>query len=99
MPSANRNHPGLLVEAAGRRILVDCGALNFARLDPIKALYWSAVINGVLAAPVIVMLMVLVRRKKVMGKFTVQGGLYWLGWASTAAMALCILGMGATVFL
>ena len=73
--------------------------LNFTKLDPIKALYWSAVINGVLAAPVMVMLMVLVRRKKVMGHFTVQGGLYWLGWASTIAMALCIVGMGATVFL
>ena len=74
-------------------------ALNFTRLDPIKALYWSAVINGVLAAPVMVMLMVLVRRKKVMGEFTIRGGLYWLGWASTGAMALCILGMGATLFL
>jgi Mn2+/Fe2+ NRAMP family transporter len=73
--------------------------LNFTRLDPIKALYWSAVINGVLAAPVMVMLMVLVRREKVMGQFTVQGGLYWLGWASTIAMAFCIVGMGATVFL
>jgi NRAMP (natural resistance-associated macrophage protein)-like metal ion transporter len=73
--------------------------LNFTNLDPIKALYWSAVINGVLAAPVMVMLMVLVRRKKVMGEFTVQGALYWLGWASTVAMAFCILGMGATLFL
>ena len=45
------------------------------------------------------MLMVLVRRNKVMGEFTVQGGLYWIGWASTVAMALCILGMGATFFL
>ena len=74
-------------------------ALNFTKLDPIKALYWSAVINGVLAAPVMVMLMVLVRRNKVMGEFTVQGGLYWLGWTSTVAMAFCILGMGATIFL
>ena len=73
--------------------------LNFTKLDPIKALYWSAVINGVLAAPVMMMLMILVRRKKVMGRFTVQGGLYWLGWASTVTMAFCILGMGATFFL
>jgi NRAMP (natural resistance-associated macrophage protein)-like metal ion transporter len=73
--------------------------LNFTKLDPIKALYWSAVINGVLAAPVMVMVMVLVRRKKVMGQFTVQGGLFWLGWASTVAMAFCILGMAATLFL
>jgi NRAMP (natural resistance-associated macrophage protein)-like metal ion transporter len=69
-------------------------ALDFAPLDPIKALYWSAVINGVLAAPVMAVLMILVRQEKVMGRFVVKGWLYWLGWASTAAMALCIVGMG-----
>src|SRR5262249_12068259 len=39
--------------------------LNFAALDPIKALYWSAVVNGVLAPPVMVLMMLLVRKKKV----------------------------------
>jgi NRAMP (natural resistance-associated macrophage protein)-like metal ion transporter len=68
--------------------------LDFAPLDPIKALYWSAVVNGVLAAPIMVALMILVRRHKVMGRFVVSGWLYWLGWASTAAMAFCIVGMG-----
>ena len=68
-------------------------ALNFAPIDPIKALYWSAVINGVLAAPVMIMLMLLVRRRKVMGDLVIRGWLYWLGWLSTAAMALCTLGM------
>jgi NRAMP (natural resistance-associated macrophage protein)-like metal ion transporter len=71
--------------------------LNFTPIDPIKALYWSAVVNGVLAAPVMALLMVLVRDTKVMGKFIVQGWLYWLGWASTVAMALCIVGMAATL--
>ena len=73
--------------------------LNFAPIDPIKALYWSAVVNGVLAAPVMVLLMVLVRRPKVMGELVVTGPLYWLGWAATAAMALCIVGMAATMFM
>jgi NRAMP (natural resistance-associated macrophage protein)-like metal ion transporter len=73
--------------------------LNFTAIDPIKALYWSAVINGVLAAPVMVMLMLLVRRPKVMGELIVTGWLYWLGWASTVAMGLCIVGMGVTFFL
>ena len=68
-------------------------ALNFAPIDPIKALYWSAVINGVLAAPVMIMLMLLVRRRKVMGDLVIRGWLYWLGWLSTAALALCTLGM------
>jgi NRAMP (natural resistance-associated macrophage protein)-like metal ion transporter len=68
-------------------------ALNFMPIDPIKALYWSAVLNGVLAAPVMVGLMVLARRTKVMGKLVVKGWLYWLGWASTVAMAFCIIAM------
>jgi NRAMP (natural resistance-associated macrophage protein)-like metal ion transporter len=68
-------------------------ALNLVPLDPIKALFWSAVVNGVLAAPVMVMLMLLVHRRKVMGDFVIRGWLYWLGWASTAAMGLCTLGI------
>jgi Mn2+/Fe2+ NRAMP family transporter len=59
-------------------------ALNFTPLDPIKALYWSAVVNGVLAPPVMVLLMLLVSKEKVMGKLTIEGWLYWLGWIATA---------------
>jgi Mn2+/Fe2+ NRAMP family transporter len=68
-------------------------------IDPIKALYWSAVINGVLAAPVMAALMVLVRKKEVMGDLVVRGWLYWLGWLSTGAMALCIVGMISTILM
>lgn len=68
-------------------------ALNFMPIDPIKALYWSAVINGLLAAPVMVLLMLLVRKPAVMGDLVVRGWLYGLGWASTGVMALCIIGM------
>lgn len=73
-------------------VLVGIG-LNFTPLDPIKALYWSAVINGVLAPPVMVLMMLLLRRKKVMGELKVEGWLYWLGWLATATMALSIVGM------
>lgn len=77
-----------------------CGiGLNFTPIDPIHALYWSAVINGVLAAPGMAILMVLVRRPKVMGQLVVAGPLYWLGWASTIAMGFCIIGMVATMFI
>ena len=72
--------------------------LNFTPLDPIKALYWSAVINGILAAPVMALLMILVRRKDIMGELVVTGWLYGLGWASTVAMALCIVGMAVSLF-
>ena len=67
--------------------------LNFTPLDPIKALYWSAVINGMLAPPVMVLMMLLVRRKKVMGELQVEGWLYWLGWLATITMALSVVGM------
>jgi len=70
-------------------------ALNFTPISPIAALYWSAVVNGVLAVPVMVLLMVMVRRRDVMGKFLVGGPLYWLGWLSTAAMAICVIAMFA----
>jgi NRAMP (natural resistance-associated macrophage protein)-like metal ion transporter len=68
-------------------------ALNFTPLDPIRALYWSAVVNGVLAAPVMVMLMLLVGSRKVMGDLAVRGWLYGLGWASTIVMAVSSAGM------
>ena len=71
--------------------------LNFTPLDPIKALYWSAVINGVLAPPVMVLMMLLVRRKKVMGELQVEGWLYWLGWLATIAMGLSVVGMAFSV--
>ena len=66
-------------------------------INPIKALYWSAVINGVLAPPVMVLLMLLVRKEQVMGKLIVAGWLYWTGWIATAAMALSIVGMAASI--
>ncbi|GIQ71674.1 NRAMP family divalent metal transporter [Bradyrhizobium sp. ma5] len=72
-------------------------ALNFTPIDPISALYWSAVVNGVLAVPVMVLLMVMARHKEVMGRFVIGGWLYWLGWLSTAAMALSVIAMGVGV--
>ncbi|MEN3351454.1 MAG: hypothetical protein V7632_5089, partial [Bradyrhizobium sp.] len=69
-------------------------ALNFTPIDPISALYWSAVVNGVLAVPVMVLLMLMARREDVMGRFAISGLLYWLGWLSTGAMALSVIAMG-----
>lgn len=67
--------------------------LNFTPISPISALYWSAVINGVLAVPVMVLLMFIARRRDVMDKFTIRGPLYWLGWLSTGVMAVCVVAM------
>ena len=74
-------------------------ALNFTPINPISALFWSAVINGVLAVPVMVLLMIVARRQDVMGRFAIAGPLYWLGWAATAAMALSVVGMLASLLL
>jgi NRAMP (natural resistance-associated macrophage protein)-like metal ion transporter len=73
--------------------------LNFTSINPIQALYWSAVINGVLAVPVMVLLMIMSRRKDVMDQFVIKGPLFWLGWLSTGAMTLSVVAMGVGFFL
>jgi Mn2+/Fe2+ NRAMP family transporter len=76
------------------------GALiNFSPINPIKALYWSAVINGVVAVPVIAIMMVMTANRKIMGEFVVRGPLSILGWIATAVMAAAIVGMGITAFM
>ena len=67
--------------------------ITLTPLDPIKALYWSAVINGVVAVPVMIVMMIITAQRKIMKKFTIVGWLRWLGWASTAAMAVSVVGM------
>lgn len=60
--------------------------LNFIHFDPIRSLFIAAVINGVLAAPVMALMMLMARSHKIMGKFTVPVSLQIVGWAGTAAM-------------
>src|SRR5438445_1959362 len=71
-------------------------ALNFSPINPIKALYWSAVINGVVAVPVMVAMMHMTANPKVMGKFPVHDGLRLVGWMATAVMAAAAIAMGVT---
>jgi Mn2+/Fe2+ NRAMP family transporter len=70
-------------------------ALNFTPLDPIKALFWSAVINGVAAVPIMVMIMLMGSKDAVMGQFTLRPLLKTLGWLATAVMAAAAIGMFA----
>ena len=67
--------------------------LNFTALDPVKALYWSAVVNGVLAAPVMVVLMLLAGNRRVMRDLTLPLPLLIGGWAATAVMFLASIGL------
>lgn len=70
---------------------------NFTPIDPIKALFWTAVINGVVAVPVMAMMMFMTTRKAVMGEFTLPPILKSVGWAATIVMGLAVIGMVATI--
>jgi len=61
-------------------------ALNFIGIDPMRALYWAAVANGLLAPPLMVVTMLIARNPKVMGKLAIGGWLELGGWVSTAVM-------------
>ncbi len=71
--------------------------VNFSPLDPIRALFWSAVINGLVAPPVMAMTMLVAQNRDAMGRFRLRGGLAAMGWVATAAMALAAVAMLATL--
>jgi NRAMP (natural resistance-associated macrophage protein)-like metal ion transporter len=64
--------------------------INFVDLDPIKALFWSAVLNGIIAVPLMIVMMIMTMQPKVMGRFTLPRPLCAVGWLSTAAMAVTV---------
>jgi NRAMP (natural resistance-associated macrophage protein)-like metal ion transporter len=70
--------------------------LDFTPIDPIKALFWSAVINGVIAVPIMIVMMLLADDPRVMGAFTVTRRLKALGWLATWTMAAAVVAMFVT---
>jgi len=70
--------------------------LNNSPIDPIKALFWSAVINGVVAVPVMGLMMHLSSHRAAMGDFELGRGLKLVGWTSTVVMGLAAIGLFAT---
>ena len=68
-------------------------ALNFSTIDPIRALYWSAVLNGMVAVPVMVTMMLLTMRRSIMAGFTLPRSLQIMGWIATAAMAATVVAL------
>ena len=60
---------------------------NAASLKPLKALVWAAVLNGVAAAPIMTLIMLLSARKAIMGKFCISRRLAIAGWVATGVMA------------
>lgn len=67
--------------------------IQYSPISPMKALFWSAVINGVVAVPLMVVIIVLVSRKSVMGDFTANRSIIVLGWIATAVMGAAALRM------
>jgi NRAMP (natural resistance-associated macrophage protein)-like metal ion transporter len=72
-------------------------ALNFLGLDPIRALYWSAVLNGIVAVPLMFVLMIMSTNEKIVGQFRLPSGLRNLGWLATAVMLVASLGFLASL--
>ena len=62
-------------------------SLNVVGIDPVRALYWAAVVNGVLAVPSMIVMMLIVRNRRAMGRLTLPLGPTLLGWGATAVMA------------
>lgn len=71
--------------------------MNFSTIDPVSALFWSAVVNGLVAVPVMVVIMLLARKHSVMGRFTLSRWHARFGWGATALMAVASAVMFATL--
>lgn len=67
--------------------------LNFLSLNPMKALLWAAVINGIVSIPVLVMMMLMANNPKVMGDFTLSLRTNILGWLTTLVMLAVVVGL------
>jgi NRAMP (natural resistance-associated macrophage protein)-like metal ion transporter len=67
--------------------------LGFTGIDAIHMLVWSAVLNGIVAVPIMAMMMVVVTNFKLMGRFTAKPWLIALGWIGTALMALAVIAL------
>jgi Mn2+/Fe2+ NRAMP family transporter len=67
--------------------------IQYSPISPMKALFWSAVINGLVAVPLMVVIIILVSKKSVMGAFTASRPLIILGWIATAIMGAAAVAM------
>ncbi len=72
-------------------------AIDFVGLEPIKALFWSAVINGVVAVPLMVLIMLMAMRRDVLGSFVLPRALWAMGWLCTGTMTVAVAIMFATL--
>jgi NRAMP (natural resistance-associated macrophage protein)-like metal ion transporter len=68
-------------------------SLNFMHIDPVKALFWAAILNGLVAAPLMAVIMVMASSRNVMGKLVIPPYLKGMGWIATAVMFLASIGV------
>ena len=68
-------------------------AIQYSPISPMRALFWSAVINGVVAVPLIVVIILLARNKQVMGVFAASRSLIVLGWITAIVMSAAAIRM------
>lgn len=66
--------------------------IQYLPISPMRALFWSAVVNGIVAVPLLVVLVMLVSKRSVMGPFVAGRSIRWLGWAAAAIMAVASIG-------
>jgi NRAMP (natural resistance-associated macrophage protein)-like metal ion transporter len=69
---------------------------NLLPIDPIKALFWTAVLNGVVAVPIMIMTMIMAGQKRVMGQFVLPWPLAAIGWLATVVMAAVAVALIVT---
>jgi Mn2+/Fe2+ NRAMP family transporter len=67
--------------------------IQYSPISPMRALFWSAVINGVVAVPLMAVIIVLASKKSVMGEYTARRPIVILGWIATAVMGLAAVRM------
>jgi len=72
--------------------------LCFTPMDPVRELFWSAVLNGVIAVPIMAVMMILATRPGIMGPHVIGKRLRTLGWLATLAMGAAVCGMIASAF-
>ena len=72
--------------------------MGYLELDPLKALVWSAIVNGVISVPIMAVLMWIGQSERLMGEHTITLRHRCFGWAATGVMAVAVLVMLVTSF-
>jgi Mn2+/Fe2+ NRAMP family transporter len=87
-PAEAKTFYGVIIAA----MIIAAGVI-FMPVDPIRMLFWTAVINGVISVPILGAMMMLARKHSQMGAYVADGWQHILGWAATIAMGAAVVAM------